>query len=77
MKLIISSVDTKHCDGEAKTLTLPGSEGELTVLSHHAPLITTLKQGTLRVKKEDDSVEEFAIESGILEVSENEATVLL
>ena len=78
MRLVIASVHTKLFDDEAYSVTAPGADGELTVLSQHMPFITNLKRGVLRVKvaRESDTVT-FPIESGILEVARNSTTVLL
>lgn len=78
MKLVIASVHTKLFDGEAYSLTAPGVEGELTVLSDHMPFITNLKSGELIVKETRDAeASVFPITSGILEVAQNTTTVLL
>jgi F-type H+-transporting ATPase subunit epsilon len=78
MRLVIASVHTKFFDGEAYSITAPGAEGELTVLSHHMPFITNLKKGELRVKtSSDEKPITFPIESGILEVAKDSTTVLL
>lgn len=78
MRLVIASVHTKIFDGEAYSLTAPGAEGELTILSHHMPFITNLKKGELRVRETKDSdLMTYPVESGILEVARDSATVLL
>jgi F0F1-type ATP synthase epsilon subunit len=46
------------------------------VLAHHAPLITTLKGGTLTVKYDDGRETEYEIAGGILKVANNEAILL-
>lgn len=78
MRLIIANVHTKFFDGEAYALIAPGTEGELTVLSNHMPFITNLKSGEVRVKVTPDAQPtSYSVESGILEVAHNSATVLL
>jgi F-type H+-transporting ATPase subunit epsilon len=78
LELIITTVDKQLFRGEVAAVTLPGSEGELTVLAHHEPFITILKKGEMRIRKEKDSEPEFfPVEHGILEVSNNRATVLI
>jgi F-type H+-transporting ATPase subunit epsilon len=57
-------------------LQVPGSEGFLGVLAHHAPLITLLKAGPLTVEYPDGRREVFAVSGGFLEVSQNRAVVL-
>ncbi|MBI3362499.1 MAG: F0F1 ATP synthase subunit epsilon [Chloroflexi bacterium] len=53
----------------------PGSDGELGILPHHAPLLTSLAYGELRLKK-GGGEESFAIGGGILEVTPDRVTVL-
>ena len=55
--------------------TLPGSEGELGVLPHHAPLISTLGAGELRLRK-GGAEESFAIVGGFLQVLPDKVVVM-
>ena len=75
--LVIASVGETRFDGPAISATFPGSDGELTVLAHHEPFVTTLKKGTIRVRESSEGAKDFPIESGVLEVSRNRAVVLL
>ncbi|MBI2612740.1 F0F1 ATP synthase subunit epsilon [Candidatus Kaiserbacteria bacterium] len=82
--LVIASVGETRFDGRALSATFPGSDGELTVLAHHEPFVTTLKKGTIRVREISPSQggstsggKDFPIESGVLEISGNRAVVLL
>ncbi len=76
MKIVIAKVDQNLYDGEAASMTLPGQEGEMTVLANHEPLITTLKRGTIVVRNEEGE-KSFVIEGGVLEVRHDGATVIL
>ena len=53
----------------------PGSQGELGILPHHAPLLTTLGLGELRIKK-GGTEESFAIVGGFLQVRPDRAVVM-
>ena len=78
MRVTIAKVDENLFDGEAVSMTVPGSAGEMTILSHHEPLITTLKAGTIVLRETRDSTPQtFPIESGVLEVNGEGATVIL
>ncbi|HEY7701730.1 MAG TPA: F0F1 ATP synthase subunit epsilon [Candidatus Limnocylindrales bacterium] len=57
------------------SVQLPGSEGELGVLPHHAPLVATLGVGELRYRKEGIE-ESFAIVGGFLQVRPDKVVVL-
>ena len=61
--------DTVH------SVQLPGSEGELGVLPHHAPLVSTLGVGELRIRK-GGSEESFAIVGGFLQVRPDKVVVM-
>jgi F-type H+-transporting ATPase subunit epsilon len=56
-------------------LIVPGIEGELGVLPLHAPLLTTIKPGVLRVVKGEEETT-MAITGGFIEVRENQVTIL-
>lgn len=62
-------------DGEAETVIAPGSEGQLGILPRHAPLLTTLQLGELRVRERgvDESI---FVAGGFLEVNNNVVTIL-
>jgi len=75
LKLEIVTPERMAYSDEVDAVTLPGSEGELGVLPHHAPLITTLGAGELRVRK-GDTVELFAVIGGFLQVRPDRVIVM-
>jgi F-type H+-transporting ATPase subunit epsilon len=76
--LTIAKVGENLFDGDAVSFTAPGTEGEVTILANHEAFVTPLKHGTLRVEAGDGSRKEFQLDTeGILEVSQNQATVIL
>jgi F-type H+-transporting ATPase subunit epsilon len=60
---------------EVDSVVLPGSEGELGVLPHHAPLVSTLGAGELRLRKGGEE-ESFAIVGGFLQVLPDKVVVM-
>jgi len=60
---------------EVDSVQLPGIEGELGVLPHHAPLVSTLGIGELRIRK-GGSEESFAIVGGFLQVLPDKVVVM-
>jgi len=62
--------------GEAKFVVLPGEVGELGILPQHAPLITRIRPGAVRIEKEDGEEEFVFVAGGILEVQPHRVTVL-
>jgi F-type H+-transporting ATPase subunit epsilon len=76
--LTIAKVGENLFDAEAVSATCPGASGEFTVLAHHEPFVSELKSGTVRVKDAEGKAHAFAVENkGVVEVSNNQATVLL
>ena len=76
--LVIAKVDEVLFDGEAYSLTVPGADGDMTVLGHHMPLITTLKPGIALVRVAPNAEPKtFPISGGVLEVRQGGATVIL
>jgi len=73
----IAKVDSVLFDGGAEFLVVPAKEGEMTVLPHHMPFVTPLVAGRITVKTSEGEEKTFDIEEGMLEVSHNQATVLL
>lgn len=76
MKVRIAKVGESLFEGEARSLSVPGSEGDMTILPHHAALITALRRGTIIVRTESGD-QHFGIEKGLVEISNNEVIVLL
>jgi len=75
MTLEILTPDKKVYEGEATSVTLPGTLGQFEILNHHAPIISTLEDGKLIIRnagKEDV----FVIQGGVVECLNNKVTVL-
>ena len=62
--------------GEASMVFAPASQGEVGVAPRHAPLLTTLKPGAVRVQQADGTELSFYVGGGILEIQPHLVTVL-
>ena len=62
-------------EGQADIVVLPGSEGEMGILPHHAPLLSTLDYGIIRVRYQGTE-EDFTVAGGVVEVQPDLITVL-
>lgn len=76
MQLDIITPDTNLYSGEVTSVVLPGVDGELGILNNHAPLITTLKKGIVKIKTNSGSEENFETNGGVVEVLNNKIIVL-
>lgn len=72
MQLKIYSLDGILFEGEINKVTLPGTDGEITILKDHIPLLTTLKKGVIRYDNFD-----YSIERGFAEIKSNSIVVLV
>ena len=77
LQLTLSKVDAPVFDGEVVSVTVPGTEGEMTILADHTALITVLRAGLVSIKTETGEIITHQIASGTLEISNNHATVLI
>jgi len=75
MTLEILTPDKKVYEGEATSVSLPGTLGSFEILSHHAPIISTLQDGKLTVRGSGKE-EVFYIKGGVVEALDNVVTVL-
>jgi F-type H+-transporting ATPase subunit epsilon len=72
----IVSAEGQIFSGPASMVFVPGSQGELGIAPRHAPLLTTLKAGEVRVQADGAEEQSFYVGGGSLEVQPNLVTVL-
>jgi F-type H+-transporting ATPase subunit epsilon len=71
----IVSQDRMVFEGDADIVVLPGTDGEMGILPHHAPLLTTLKIGIIKVRS-GGKEEIFTVAGGVAEIQPDLVTVL-
>ena len=62
--------------GDVASVQIPGSEGEMTILPMHAPVLSTLKPGVVTVTKDSGTTEKIFVRGGFAEVNASGLTVL-
>jgi len=72
----VVSAEEQIFSGEAEFVVLPGEAGELGIYPRHAPLITRIKPGAVRIQKPGGEEELVFVAGGILEVQPKLVTVL-
>ena len=76
LHLEIVTPETCTFSGKARSVVLPGVEGELGILPEHMPLLTQVVPGEIRVVTEDGSELNLAVGEGFLEVRPDRVSVL-
>jgi len=77
MYLEIITPDKKVFEGEVKLVQLPGSKGGFEILTNHAPIISTLEKGTIKVIDKNDKEYLFEVNGGVIENKSNKIIVLV
>ncbi|HPE75392.1 MAG TPA: ATP synthase F1 subunit epsilon [Draconibacterium sp.] len=77
MYLEIITPDSKIFEGEVSLVQVPGSKGMFTILKNHAPIISTLEKGTIKVEDISGKEYEFNVGGGVIENSANKVIVLV
>jgi len=76
VKLDIITPDATFYTGEVRSVTVPGVKGAFQVLSDHAPIISTLGTGHVKIVDKDGKRTIFNIDGGVIEVKKNRIIVL-
>jgi F-type H+-transporting ATPase subunit epsilon len=77
MNLEILTPEKKLFSGDVYGVQLPGVTGMFEVLDRHAPLVSALRPGKLKVLKDKNHFDHFNIRSGFVEVIHNKVSVLV
>ncbi len=77
MQLEIITPDKKVFDGEVELVRFPGSAGSFAVLKNHAPIISTLDAGEIKIITTDGDETFLQIGGGVVEVKKNNIIVLV
>ncbi|MFH0841768.1 MAG: ATP synthase F1 subunit epsilon [Bacteroidota bacterium] len=76
MKIEIITPDRKVYEGDIKSIRVPGKKGSFQVLKDHAPIISTLENGTVIMIDQNDEEKRYQIDGGVIEVKVNKIILL-
>jgi len=76
MQLEIFTPDQKVYHGEIKLVKVPGSKGSFEILKNHAPIISTLDNGEVKIIDMQDKIVYYEISGGVIEVKQNYIIIL-
>jgi len=77
MTLEILTPERKIFSGDVYGVQLPGIGGLFEVLDRHAPMVSALKEGNLKILNDKNTTSSYSIKSGFVEVLNNKTTVLV
>ena len=75
MKLEIITPEKQLFNGDVTSVKFPGKNGEFEILQNHAPIISTLNKGEIRVITKSET-KKFEINGGVIEMQDNKIIVL-
>lgn len=75
MLLEIITPDKKLFEGEVTSVTVPGKTGKFQMLNRHAPVISALKKGKIKIKT-SQGIQQFDVNGGVVEMQKNKIIVL-
>ena len=76
MNVEIISPDKTIFTGEVYLVQLPGKDGSFEIMNNHAPLISILKEGKVKVLDNDKNPQFFEIKGGVIEVLKDKVLIL-
>lgn len=76
MNVRIIKPDSTVFEGQASLLQLPGANGLFEILENHAPIISSLAPGKIRIQT-DDGEKTFDIKAGVVKGQKNDILVLV
>tara|TARA_B100000963_G_scaffold40097_1_gene29804 strand:+ start:7002 stop:7238 length:237 start_codon:yes stop_codon:yes gene_type:complete len=76
MILEIITPEKQLFTGEVNSIKVPGVIGDFEILNNHAPIISSLREGDIRIISIDNKVEKFQINGGVIEMKKNKIIVL-
>ena len=75
MHLEIITPDKKLFEGEVSSVSVPGTSGRSQMLNRHAPIISALKKGKIKIKTAQ-GIQQFDVSGGVVEMNKNKIIVL-
>lgn len=73
----IYTAEKNEFSGEAKLVKLPGSVGFFEIMNNHAPIISTLGKGQVKIIDNENKESFFEISSGVIETNNNKVIILV
>ncbi len=77
MNLVILSPERQIFSGVVKSVKVPGASGSFEMLENHAPIVSSLESGEVRIIKDNGEKMTLQVEGGFVEMLNNEVSLLV
>ncbi len=77
MHLVVLTPEKELFNGEIKLVRLPGSNGSFEILNNHAPIISSLEEGEVKIIPESGNEIHYKISGGVVECKQNNVILLI
>jgi len=77
LNLVVLTPDKEVFAGEINSVKVPGVTGQFEILAGHAPIVSSLGEGTVRVIDAKGTATSYTITKGFIEVLNNEVSLLV
>ncbi|MBK8621513.1 MAG: ATP synthase F1 subunit epsilon [Saprospiraceae bacterium] len=77
MNLIVLTPEKEIFNGKVTSVQVPGISGKFEILNNHAPIVSALSKGRVRLVLEGGDKKSFEIKKGFIEVLKNEVSLLV
>ena len=77
MQLVVLTPEKEIFNGTITSVKVPGTDGQFEILKGHAPIVSSLVQGSVRITDTNGTDKIFTIDKGFIEVLRNEVSLLV
>jgi F-type H+-transporting ATPase subunit epsilon len=77
MFLEILTPEKKLYSGNTKLIKVPGADGSFELMDKHAPIISSLSEGPIKVITPEDQTQNFNVKGGVVEMKDNRVIILV
>lgn len=77
LRLTILTPEREIFNGSVRSVKVPGTSGQFEVLKGHAPIVSSLEEGTVRIIDHEGRKSEYEIDRGFIEVLRDEVSLLV
>lgn len=77
MQILVLTPEKEIYKGDIESVKVPGVNGQFEILNNHAPIVSALVEGEVRIIEEGGSKKTFSIKQGFIEMLNNDISLLV